>query len=48
MPYHDIMKDGTYRYYYLVVRENRTEDIYAVLNSIKGNSDLYVGYQDNP
>ncbi len=44
MPQHDIVKQGEFNYYYIIVRENKTKQIYAVLNSLSGNADLYVRY----
>ena len=46
-PQHNVVKDGSFNYYYLVVREktiNDNQQIMAVLSSMKGNADLYVSF----
>eukprot|EP00347_Sterkiella_histriomuscorum_P008919 403343241 len=48
VPQHDVVKDGSFNYYYMIVREGKQKQIYAVLNSLSGNADLYVNFQDNP
>jgi hypothetical protein len=48
VPQHDIIKHGEFNYYYLIVREGKTKQIYGVLNSLAGNADLYVRFQENP
>lgn len=50
-PQHNVVKDGSFNYYYLIVRENTLHDnqqIMAVLSSMKGNADLYVNFLDTP
>ena len=44
VPQHDIVKEGGYSYYYLNVRQGKTEEIYSVLDSVSGNTDLYVRF----
>ena len=43
-----MVKQGDFIYYYLIAREGKTKQIYGVLNSLTGNADLYVRFQDNP
>ena len=44
VPQHDVVKDGSFNYYYMIVREGKQKQIYAVLNSLSGNADLYVNF----
>ena len=48
-PLNQIMRDETYSYYYVVLKEGKTDkDILLVLSSDKRNADLYVSLQENP
>ena len=50
-PQHNSVKDGTFNYYYLTLKEKDIVDnqqIVAVLSSMKGNADLYMNYIDTP
>jgi glyceraldehyde-3-phosphate dehydrogenase/erythrose-4-phosphate dehydrogenase len=50
-PQHNVVKDGTYNYYYLTVKQSSLREgqkIVSVLSSTKGNADLYVKFIDTP
>lgn len=50
-PQHNVVKDGSFNYYYMTVKEStlqQGQNIMAVLSSMKGNADLYIGFKDTP
>jgi hypothetical protein len=44
-PTYGEIKEGNYNYYYTIInRDSEVKDIYAVLTSLSGNTDLYFGF----
>ncbi|CDW74582.1 UNKNOWN [Stylonychia lemnae] len=48
IPEHGALRDDLFKYYYIIVREYRFSEVFAILNSFAGNADLYALKQINP